>query len=991
VHRFLRTLIFSVWAVSTSAQQFSFINYSVENGLASSQVTDIAQDHLGYLWVGTQSGLSRFDGLEFKTFSSDDGLPDNKIERLYFDQEGTFWVATPRGVGRFENTGFKPFYFPAGHNIETRINHLTTFRNELYVASDSGLIVLRNEKFEYLQPADSVQPKLRALVNYNDEMLICGSSTGLYVWNDEMFERFTHVVSDSINISDIDLVNDCLYASSFGDGILMYDLTDNNTGFYDDIKSVRSVFVDSLGVIGASRRGAIEYSQGKSESYSDENGLLNPNLRCVFRDSEGNLWMGSDGNGLIKFLGKSVTSYTTQDGLSSNLIMSICETGGGNTIVLGSYDGGLTTISGDSISPYFLKSVELKSEQVWCLVSDKAGGFYAGTTDGVSCYSPHGIRQGGVCEISEKTRTILPIGEHWIASGGSGGLKIFKDAELMRNESGMDVNDIESIENSLYIATGNGLYSLSLFESESPMKKIPLQNENIQTICSDKSGRLWVGTIGGLFVIDGEKIIPVVPDAAEFRSRNIVGLLCDKSGDIWASTYNGVYLLHVLSGEKPRMTVMHYGLEEGIVHLECNQNALFEDSKGLIWVGTSGGLSVIDPSKNDQLFSYDSPKLHIRNVRLFIEDFEFETFGSDIDPETGMPRSFELPYNKNHLTFDFIGVHLKNPSGVQYKYRLKGMDEEWSPVSNSRYATFSNISPGDYTFEVIAANRNFEWSAVQSIQVTILPPFWGTWWFSLLAALTVLSIIVLIFQVRIRTIKQKQENEKLNFKNRLLFLEQRSLDASMNRHFIFNSLNSIQYFINSSDKKSANKYLSSFAKLIRKNLDSSASNNFVVTLQEEIERIELYLSLEKMRFQDKFEYQLIVSDDLETEEIEIPSMMIQPFVENSIIHGILPLNRMGKITLRIHEKPGQLILEVEDDGVGIDHSLGQKQAQMQGDHESKGMEITGKRLELLRKLSGESLSIDGPRQINDPDGRCLGTKVVIYIGLNSNSKENPTI
>jgi sensor histidine kinase YesM len=244
------------------------------------------------------------------------------------------------------------------------------------------------------------------------------------------------------------------------------------------------------------------------------------------------------------------------------------------------------------------------------------------------------------------------------------------------------------------------------------------------------------------------------------------------------------------------------------------------------------------------------------------------------------------------------------------------------------------------------------------------------------------AILAYFLSARLRVIRQKSENEKLELKNRLLFLEQRSLNASMNRHFIFNSLNSIQYYINSSDKLSANRFLTNFARLIRKNLDSSAANNFIVTLSEEIERIELYLSLERMRFSNKFDFSVNVASDLDTEDVEIPSMILQPFVENSIIHGVLPLNesRKGQVDVKIYREFGELVFEVTDNGTGIDNSLRGKSDMMDGDHESKGVEITNRRIEILRKLTGENLMIIGPFQMEDEEGNTLGTKVILKLG-----------
>ena len=176
-------------------------------------------------------------------------------------------------------------------------------------------------------------------------------------------------------------------------------------------------------------------------------------------------------------------------------------------------------------------------------------------------------------------------------------------------------------------------------------------------------------------------------------------------------------------------------------------------------------------------------------------------------------------------------------------------------------------------------------------------------------------------------------------------------------------------------------YETSFAKLIRQNLDSSTANNFVVTLQEEIDRIILYLTLEKMRFQEKFDYKITIESELDTERTEIPSMILQPYVENAIIHGVLPLEKKGNIEIKIYEEFGEVVFEVIDDGIGIENTLKTKKEATIGDHESKGMEITNRRIELLRKLTKDNLLLIGPFQLNNEAGECLGTKVIIKMGI----------
>ena len=202
----------------------------------------------------------------------------------------------------------------------------------------------------------------------------------------------------------------------------------------------------------------------------------------------------------------------------------------------------------------------------------------------------------------------------------------------------------------------------------------------------------------------------------------------------------------------------------------------------------------------------------------------------------------------------------------------------------------------------------------------------------------------------------------------------------MNRHFIFNSLNSIQYFINTQDKLSANRYLTSFAKLIRKNLDTAAEGDNMVSLTQELERLELYLSLEAMRFKERFHYE-IDTNAIDTDSVTVPAMLLQPFVENSIIHGILPdETKKGRIDVVLKVIANQLEICIDDNGIGIDFSI-KKKANFQGDHKSQGMEITSKRITLIRTILKKDYELIGPFQMMNPDNSIKGTRVLLKIPL----------
>jgi ligand-binding sensor domain-containing protein len=975
------------------SQRYNFVNYSLEEGLPQSQVSDICQDRFGYLWIGTETGLSRFDGIEFENYSTDDGLPDNEINKLFLDSENKLWIATPKGIAQYSKNGFIAYPFSQDLIQEYNVNDFAELNGVLYIAADEGMLRFSNDQFE-LMPIDSEAPNsIRAILNIEDTALFCATRNGLYQFNGRSFSIYEHEKLAGLNMSDIARRGDEMFISTYYSGLIALDLTSSAiTTITTPVNRIRNIHVTKDAILCATKNGATEIGKNSLFHYNLQNGLIFENIRSVFIDREQNIWLGTDGKGLLKLTGKSIISYTKADGLSSDAVMSISQNRNGN-FYFGTYDSGLTKwfVPADSL-PSIVYADELKNSTVWATLVDHNQNCWVGSATGLDILDPNGnlVQNKLTGSILTKIRTILFLSDSIQLVGGSDGISMWNGQDLtpLYTELSLDVNKLISTKDYLYVASTTGLFRAKITSAMNDIELIELPENNVKSITVDNAENIWIGTnSNGVYVMTkGGKLYPFELDYNDTRSRTILGLITDESGDIWAATLNGVYQISYQLDDHYNFRINHFGYAEGLITLECNQNAIYEDRDHTIWVGTSEGLVQIDPKLNDDLFRFRKPELLITGVRLFMDDFDYSVYDFEENKESGVPLRITFPYNKNHLTFDFIGLHLKDPEGVKYQYRLRGAEESWSPVTTNRYATYSFIDHGEYDFEVRATNNSGEWSEISRMQVIILPPFWLTWWFILLSIVAGIGLLILFFQIRIRAIKQKQENEKLSFKNRLLFLEQQSLNASMNRHFIFNSLNSIQYFINSSNKLAANKYLTSFAKLIRKNLDSSQANNFIVTLKEEIERIELYLSLEKMRFEGKFEYKIDLDENIDTESIEIPSMILQPFVENSIIHGVLPVDRKGNIRIHIYLEFGFLVLELTDDGMGIDKSLTLKKTSKDSSHDSMGMEITSRRIDLIRKLTGENLMIIGPFQTNDDKGNSLGTKVIIKINIENQSE-----
>ena len=339
-----------------------------------------------------------------------------------------------------------------------------------------------------------------------------------------------------------------------------------------------------------------------------------------------------------------------------------------------------------------------------------------------------------------------------------------------------------------------------------------------------------------------------------------------------------------------------------------------------------------------------------------------------------------LPYYLNNIAFEYIGICLSNPQKVRYQFKLEGFDKTWSPVTNETSARYPNLSPGKYSFKVIACNNEGLWNKEPAtFSFIISPPVWKTWWFRISMTISAIILIVIFLRVRIDAIRRK-EAERLNREIQLAQNELKALRAQMDPHFIFNSLSSIQSFIMTKDEESALRYLNKFAKLMRMILSNSEKAS--ITLREEIDALQLYMELEALRWDNKFEYSVEIDLRVDVDDHKVPTMLIQPYVENAILHGVVPkTDGKGMIGVSIAQEEAHIICTVQDNGIGRKRSQELRTTTNRSLHESMGMKITNERLELLNRIHHSSLSakiID----LEDEKGNSLGTKVEIFIPIN---------
>jgi ligand-binding sensor domain-containing protein/two-component sensor histidine kinase len=973
------------------AQHYNFINYSTGEGLAQSQVRSIAQDRNGYLWLGTLAGLSRYDGHRFVSFSVKNGLLANQITALIPDNTTGLWIGTMGGINHFDGKRFSSHAFREDMS-ENMVNALSLDRSgNLWIATDgAGAVRFDGHRFTYFTEENGLAHNSVRWVCTDDHNIIWfGTRGGICAYDGKKFSRPDTLMSPPENVSHI--LQDRrgrLWFSTFGEGV--YVLQDGRYRHFTETDGlvsnwIRSAVQDSEGNLWfASKFGLSKYDGRSFMNFTEAEGLPVDNTNIVFEDKERNLWIGSEGKGLCKFLGETFTYLTTRDQLSSNIVLSILEDAQ-HDLWFSTYGKGITRKSRDKVTVYTVDD-GLTNNTVWASLRDRDNNLWFCTSDGVSRFNGKGFAGYGA-EQGLDARSVYSVcqdtaGKLWF--GTTHGVSVWDGKRFKNFINGVDPigKDVTSIVcdrgGKLWFATKNGLYCYINNGFVRYTKTQGLSDNAVSSIAVDNGGNLWIGSAEGLTFYDG-RTFSTIQIGDVFSSNTICFLVFDNKGQLWIGTNSGIFTLDSREYTSThRAKLRQYTIYDGLPGMECNLNAAYKDHAGQVWMGTTDGLIKYDPFVRDFHAGGYEPVTHISGVRLFLKDTNWHKFTKDIDPVTHLPRNLKVNYNASHFTFDYIGIKLTNPTSVRYRYMLEGFDEGWSAPSDVTFATYSNLSSGKYIFKVIAGDVMGNWNKVPAtFAFEILPPFWTRWWFVLLCVIAAGFILAGIYRWRVSELRKKHLTHQLEYKSRLMVLEHQALKSSMNRHFIFNALNSIQYYMNQEDKHSAHKYLTRFAKLIRMNLDSSMNN--VVSVSEEIERLQLYLELEKMRFNDKFDYQIIIAEDIDPENTEIPPMILQPYVENSILHGILPSLKNGNIEIRVeHNSEGQIVFSVEDNGIGLEASENRKKDRAKI-HVSRGTSIIVQRIHLLGKMNDIHLSIHGPYDLKGPDNEILGTRVELIL------------
>jgi ligand-binding sensor domain-containing protein len=982
-------LFFVCLAYQLSAQKYSFIQYTGADGLAQSQVQCVFQDLQGYLWCGTLGGASKFNGREFVNYSAKDGLFGTHINSISQLDDNRIVFGTRGGISILEKDSMQSFLFP-GALAEAQVNDMLQLASgDLWIGTNSGLLVFNGSEIVQVDSNHGgYQQNIKKILRTETEKWIL-------VTRDAILEVEGHNTKDIYRASEETILFDAEYdqngtlwvacknpglISIRGGEVKEYSVLDGLIS-----SSMADVLVDSKNNVWLSSiHGVTKFNRSRVVNYTTYSGLPVDDILKTLEDDEGNIWIATQGGGLVKFIGDNFENFTVEDGLCSSAIMSIAEDSLGATW-FASYDNAVCRLQNGKFEHFNLDKYTTNNKRFWSSLYDSSGQMWLGSSNNLVRYS-NGEFQGFSKDNGLSSSKVLCLHEDserrlWI--GTSSGLNYldslsstkFKNIEALQ---GIRVRGITSdTSGKLWLASKMGVWCIGNQDTVQYTVDDGLADMSTYCVDVDAYGRVWVGTGGGLCFLDGTTWQTV---GTENDLGNLLINFIQCIGDqIWVGSNDGLYRCFL--GEYAKADELrfdHYTIEDGLVDLETNLNSAFIDSKNQFWFGTANGLVRVDMDEGIRSPERIKPRIYLTELAINLETPDWKALGVERSVSGTLPDFLEVEHSQNHFTFYFDGISMTYPEDVRYQFMLEGFDRDWQPVTTANFANYSNLPFDEMKFKVRAIGKAGSVSEDASFVFCISPPFWQSWWFIVLSICALVGLVLVVYQRRKRELIIKLEKEKFEYRSKMLLLEQQTLNSSMNRHFIFNALNSIQYYINRQERLSANKYLSAFAKLIRKNLDSSQVN--LTSLRDEVERLELYLSLEHMRFQDKFSYRVEVGEDVDLDATKVPAMLLQPFLENSIWHGILPKEEPGEILIRITRSGGSIEFTITDNGIGIETSLRNKQAS--GSHISQGMSITSSRIELLNKMSGERVELHGPYEVHDAEDAVLGTEVKIILPIN---------
>ncbi len=815
VKTLLLCLVFGLLWHSSQAQHYNFRTYSVDDGLAQSQVLSMIQDSRGYLWLGTYGGgISKFDGISFQNFSKKDGLSDNIVSAVYEDKDGNIWMGMGNNDGGacvYNGKTFKTLTTRDGLSNNKVFCIVQDNKGNMWFGTDDGLNRFDGKKIETFNTIKSkiLHNRIRSAYKDRDGNLWFATDAGVIKYNGEKFVNIP--ITSKGNLSIIwSIKQDHLgnmWFALFQGGVAKFDgdqitLYTEKDGLVSDV--IYSICEDINGNMwfGSDSKGVSKFDGKNFTTFSTSQGLVNNRIREIIRDKEDNLWFATDG-GICRYNGTKFSSYSKAEGLPNEIVNATFIDSKNNTWF--GTEEGLCVLSADKNLKIYTTTDGLPHNRIWNITEDSQKNIWIGTYGGLSIFdgktftsytNKDGLHNDIIYVVFIDSNNNMWVGTDagvYFYNGTNiwtKNKKIAKDFKFYFKELGPTGFRIRSIHedsrHNLWFGTREGgvlKYDGKKFTNYSV--KEGLGNNTVLSIIEDENHSMWFATYGGGIskLVEREKRISFTSlnSTKGLSDDDASSLLIDDSGNMWVGTIKGLSKFDLKTYNKTGEIIFrNFGREEGFTGVECSQNAGFKDNLGNLWEGTVKGVFKIDPSLD--VIDSVPPITLITKLNLFFKDINWEEFNVPKNRYSFLlPDNIIFPYDQNHITFYFKGLNFSSPEKVLYQFKLEGLDKDWSPSSKETYATYSQIPSGKYTFMVKSCNGDGIWNIEPTTyQFSIETPFWKKGWFFAIIFILLISLLYSYVRWRERSLQLEKKilEEKIEFRTFELRKEKEKVDSA---------------------------------------------------------------------------------------------------------------------------------------------------------------------------------------------------------------------
>jgi ligand-binding sensor domain-containing protein len=981
-------IVFYFFLFSTVAQTLPCKNITINDGLPSNGIKCFFKDSRGLLWIGTDGGLCCYDGTIYKVFNETNGLKHDKVWSIVEDENNNLWISLYRkGLAKYDGKKFTYYDEKDGLvNNSIRSMHYSKKYKCLILATENGLGIFDGKRFKSFLKKKNERFQIVGIDETKDKILITSSYFGVYklsinsnIQKSTLESAFSTKVSYSSYIT-----NNTYYTGDAENKLVMKDLASNKIKqipcpiIWDYAKDLQNnLYFTTWSVINP-KGGLFKYSNNILTDITQQAQITSTALWCLFFDKETQqLWVGSNDKGIFCVdLSNRIRFFEPSFFGLKELQIQELYNDSNNNIWIGAKDN-IIIIDKDlrykifdiptiwkKLSLYFKQKGISKIEEdsfhnykarggftSFNIVPDKAGNIWVNTTIGVICFDKNyeilffRLFDGGHLIFDEYDQAYYGI--------------MYSDVLCMYNKFDWTHFIVFSIKNSSvpsditkivkdgkkiwFTSSSKGLFILQngIFYS---LKSKGMFNEyNITDLIINDKGELVIGTNSGRVYITkwNGKILDVLHIYEP--NKEIYGTsisFVEQSKDVYFIGSNkGINIL------KKNKFIKIINKFEGLDDIHFND--CIKDKNSNLWIATNSGLIQLNVDVLSKSVEASNTKIRITSIKV---NGKFNPITDSLMRWGSYEKNkINLDYNQNDVEITFASNNTINADKNLFRYKIIGLSDTWSDFDSNGKIQLLGIPNGKY--KLILEGKNIGTGEIfqsESINLVITPPFWKTWWF-VLGSIVSLSIIgFILYKRRIHSIKT-QERAKAEVQKRLAETKMEALQSQMNPHFIFNAMNSIQNYIIDNNTDDALMYMGEFSKLIRQTLNNSSQQR--ITLTDEINYIQSYIKLENMRFKNKIKFELVLEDDLDLFETEIPPMLLQPFIENVFVHAFDSNSKDPTLTLSLKQTGNYLYCKIKDNGKGmLTENLNKLNT-------SKGIKLAKERIILFQQDANNAVNI----------------------------------